>query len=52
MRFTEMPGWTRQLMPERAFRKAVIRAAKMETMEIAARSVYILAMMTYTYGKN
>ena len=37
MRFSEMPGWTRQLMSERAFRKAVIRAAKMETMEIAAR---------------
>ena len=36
-RFADMPGWTRQLMSERGFRKAVIRAAKMETMEIAAR---------------
>ena len=37
VRFSEMPGWTRQLMSERAFRKAAIRAAKMETVEIAAR---------------
>lgn len=37
MRFSEMPGWTRQLIPERTFRKAAIRAAKMETMEIVAR---------------
>jgi len=37
VRFSDMPGWTRQLMHERAFRKAIIRAAKMETMEIAAR---------------
>ena len=36
-RFADMPGWTRQLMSERGFRKAVIRAAKMEVMEIAAR---------------
>lgn len=37
MRFSEMPGWTRQLMSGREFRKAIIRAAKMECMEIAAR---------------
>lgn len=36
VRFSEMPGWTRRLMQERVFRKAAIRAAKMETMEIAA----------------
>lgn len=37
MRFANMPGWTRSLMSERAFRKAVIRAAKFETMKILAR---------------
>ena len=36
VRFSEMPGWSRRLMQERAFRKAAIRAAKMETIEIAA----------------
>lgn len=31
-----MPGWTKALMSERKFRKAVIRAAKFDTMEIRA----------------
>jgi hypothetical protein len=37
MRLRMMPGWTRKLMGERKFRKAVIRAAKFETMQIMAR---------------
>jgi hypothetical protein len=37
MRMKNMPGWTRALMSERKFRKAVIRAAKFDTMQIMAR---------------
>lgn len=37
MRFSNMPGWTRSLMSERKFRKAVIRAAKFDTMKILAQ---------------
>jgi len=37
MRFKNMPGWTRQMMSERKFRKAVIRAAKFDEVRIIAR---------------
>ncbi len=37
MRFKNMPGWTRRMMAERKFRKAVIRAAKFDTIRIMAR---------------
>jgi hypothetical protein len=37
MRFKNMPGWTRELMSERKFRKAVIRAARFDTIRIMAR---------------
>lgn len=36
MRFKNMPGWTKKLMSERKFRKAVIRAAKFDHIEIVA----------------